>query len=942
MKQYILTALCTVCAIFTLFSCADDELVKKGDNVVEGIPTKVNLSFTAAIPAKIETKAALPTVEEFRVHNLYLFVFNANTGEREYGELLSGGELGIISEKNSEGQVTKGKIAVELLSGNKRIYAIANVPDGQSSIAGLKADLDGIMNVDDLLENEANLLQQTIYRSSGKLLMTGVYGGESTNGNCTIAPSGTTLEPISLKRVDARITFNIGIASGGKDKKFTAKKWQVVNVPKRISLFQKEADISSSENDFFKMGDPISFETTNEAGQASFTFYMWENRKSATGLSQYRDRELQDKAADDSHPGYVENGAFVNAPEYSTYVVLTGDYYEKYTENGLEKERTADVTYTIHLGYVNNQANDFRTERNTTYIYNVTIQNVNDIRLEVTSFQSGKGQEPSPGAEGNIVETDKFYQIDAHYDRDIIVFNKEAIEGRAGFKLKTPFDEGYFSDGNAGSKPLSDAKDYNWVHFRIHKKSKSYNKYYYDKKSYQKYNSEEVIDIKGLLEELKKDDIYDDRGEVVYTMFIDEFYYTSDPSGKNSSNQLWKKFVNQPNREMHILCNTAYSQDRESSLTTSSVMISQRSIKTFYNEDAGAGLKTAWGIETINETGKLTPPNSNPWDKNDLSTDNGRWNFFSQTGLPNGKSSKEWDSYISNAVVSSGNHLSSNLDNGAKLVWACLQRNRDENGNDKIDADEIKWYPASINQYTDIWIGKDALPVEAHLYPNGSNIYWRYLSSNGNEFYAEEGSSINGYKFLYANGIKGASAPTSYDYRCVRNLGMDSDAGKPASAENGMPDDYVTVGAGEFTFPYINKDALRGENDVQKAEFAVHTELDPANRPYIKGFEYKNAENINWLVWEDMRDLVDRGQSPCAKYNKNGVTGWRLPNQRELSLMASRSTAGWSESYYHWARTTSSLSGKTNLGYGGRPDFISIPAKSNDYRGPVRCVRDKY
>ena len=195
---------------------------------------------------------------------------------------------------------------MELLSGNKRIYAIANVPDGQSSIAGLKADLDGIMNVDDLLENEANLLQQTIYRSSGKLLMTGVYGGESTSGNCTIAPSGTTLEPISLKRVDARITFNIGIASGGKDKKFTAKKWQVVNVPKRISLFQKEADISSSENDFFKMGDPISFETTNEAGQASFTFYMWENRKSATGLSQYRDRELQDKAADDSHPGYVE------------------------------------------------------------------------------------------------------------------------------------------------------------------------------------------------------------------------------------------------------------------------------------------------------------------------------------------------------------------------------------------------------------------------------------------------------------------------------------------------------------------------------------------------------------------------------------------------------------------------------------------------------------
>ena len=42
-----------------------------------------------------------------------------------------------------------------------------------------------------------------------------------------------------------------------------------------------------------------------------------------------------------------------------------------------------------------------------------------------------------------------------------------------------------------------------------------------------------------------------------------------------------KTFVNQENREMHILCNTQRSEDRESSLTTSSIMISQRSIKTF-------------------------------------------------------------------------------------------------------------------------------------------------------------------------------------------------------------------------------------------------------------------------------------------------------------------------------------------------------------------------
>lgn len=64
---------------------------------------------------------------------------------------------------------------------------------------------------------------------------------------------------------------------------------------------------------------------------------------------------------------------------------------------------------------------------------------------------------------------------------------------------------------------------------------------------------------------------------------------------------------------MHILCNTQFSEDKESSLTTSAVMVSQRSIKTFYNEKAGSDLKTAWGLETVNETGRLDKPNENPW-----------------------------------------------------------------------------------------------------------------------------------------------------------------------------------------------------------------------------------------------------------------------------------------------------------------------------------------
>lgn len=90
------------------------------------------------------------------------------------------------------------------------------------------------------------------------------------------------------------------------------------------------------------------------------------------------------------------------------------------------------------------------------------------------------------------------------------------------------------------------------------------------------------------------------------------------------------------------------------------------------------------------------------------------------------------------------------------MLYACLQRNRDDNGNGRIDADEVKWYPAAIDQYTDIWVGRAALPIETYLYSNEiptSQGYRRYLSSDGKELYAEEGSSIGSFGFVYANSI---------------------------------------------------------------------------------------------------------------------------------------------------------------------------------------------
>lgn len=941
-------------------SCADEEIIDSSNRVVEGVMTDVNFSFTSPTPAKVESRAAIPTLDEYKVHNLYVYVFdkagkNGELFKFDYDQLKDKKE----KESESEGQTTSGKVSLRLSSGEKRIYAVANVDD-QAPITEPTMAWDNIKTVKQLKENIISLKQEAIFRTSGKLLMGGVFESTSQNeqpeGYCNINPQVNSYSTIKLVRVDARITFNISLSNSSGTKIFAPRKWKVMNIPKKVYLFRNEGQrASDNADDYWDMPHTYNFESTS-GGVSTFTFYAMENSYTTNGLGNYSDREKENKQADGSN---YENPSFKNAPENSTYVILTGDYYEKYTENGHTKERRADVTYAIHLGYVDSDPNNFECNRNTTYTYNVYVEGVDKIRLEVTSYnEGGETKEDQPGAEGNIVETDKFYLFDSHYDRARIIFNKNQISGKAGFVLNTPFDNNFYyienienpdDAGMINALPSNQAKDYKWVSFRRNEKAKWGNSYIKDE--FQPYDSEETLNVIELLKELhhgkvtgSNTDLFDRNDEVVYTVFINENYYDEDPRNESNTNFSWKDFVNQENREMHILCNTQRSEDRESSLTTSSIMISQRSIKTFYNEKAGSDLKTAWGIESVNETGWLIPPKSNPWNSSERTADNGRWNFFKQMPTIREASSGNplWSNYISNAYVVDDNgvhnYLSSNSSRD-KLVYACLQRNRDENGNGRIDAAEVKWYPAAINQLTDIWMGKDALPSEAHLYQNGDVKYRRYLSSDGQELYAEEGSSIGGYKFTYANSLPGSiSAPTRYDYRCVRNLGMSE--GVPAKTT--IPQPYVQHDerGKMFTLTYMASVSVRGVGDFATDELANHTELDLTNRPYLK-FEYKDAENIS-LTWEQVNRLVDQHKSPCAKYNTGGQIGWRLPNQRELSIMAAWcDNTGWGGSTHCQTRTGASpfMTGKgSTSGHSGGYHFMTLP--SGGFKGPVRCVRD--
>lgn len=152
-------------------------------------------------------------------------------------------------------------------------------------------------------------------------------------------------------------------------------------------------------------------------------------------------------------------------------------------------------------------------------------------------------------------------------------------------------------------------------------------------------------------------------------------------------------------------------------------------------------MKTAWGLESVMETERLEPGDVSQG----TDSKNGRKNTLKW--LEN----KSWTQII-NTSVQYG--LNSGYNTAA---YACLLRNRDLNGDNVIQSNEIRWYLAAIDQLTDIYLGEYALDEASRLYPQnatdrpgGNSVYWHYTSSSANGsdpwiLWAEEGASRGSY-----------------------------------------------------------------------------------------------------------------------------------------------------------------------------------------------------
>ena len=910
-------------------SCVDDTFVDNRNRIVEGLPASVQIGFQAE-ESPIITRSEQNAEYENRVDNIYVLVFDG-AGDRHFGKFCTDGD-GLSYVDGTTGHNSGTVFFTTTSLNDARIVGIANLTTTTTSTSYsiTKETLDGIQNLNELKALVMKMKSKSVYR--GALFMMTGYAKDKNNPDSEVVtiPGGegstqTLNATLKLERTDAKVKFvvkthpNPPTGKEWTEFSFLPKTWKVKRVPMQSYVLKAETgDYDDATYATYFNTPAIPFEEiTRNATDAnlydggSFVFYMPENKKTPQKEIASTGDANADYAGREAWDGEDEEGdkKFTNANANSTYVEMTGTLSYKDNDG---QQVSADVRFTVHLGYASGSANDYDTERNGYYTYTVTVRGIDDIIWEVE-----KHNDRRPGYEGDVVySSDQIFEFDSHYDRCLIKLHKSDIKDGMKWSVNTPFSRGIHEMKDEIPQEM---RDYRWIKFAVNREygeedpnkyvkypgDQNYNDPYpmpdaaNDQPSpyYQAlgYGSARLRDIDQLIKYLQEEaaktssTIFDDQGYVAITVFVDENLYFNHPltndSGDNKRS-LWKLTADKEDRQMHIIAGgSEYSDDGNSSIVHSKFSFKQRTIRTIYNVDK-EDLTTAWGLESRMETGRLITGDVSQG----TDTRNGRANCLKWLV------GKKWTDIIETSV----NQISDNAlkENWRNAAYACMLRNRDLNGNDIIEANEVRWYLASIDQLTDIYLGEFALDEQSRLYPSNATdrenmVRWHYTSSSYNSadrnawvLWAEEGASRGSYSDSYS-AMKGR-----YSYRCARNLGLSLDT------PDEIPTDLVSVtkeSDGSYLIDVTNMNVKARRTNYEVSPLPLHDERDPDNRPYVKFRVHKDAFGgdgktpyvDDWNTWPREDEWNDYPWKHYQTYN-GYPAGYRIPNQRELLIMTTR------------------------------------------------------
>lgn len=599
--------------------------------------------------------------------------------------------------------------------------------------------------------------------------------------------------------------------------------------------------------------------------------------------------------------------------------------------------RTANVIYRVHLGYTGGQnadPKDFNSYRNSSYTYNVKIHSLKNVVVE--AFRKGDNQ---PGAFGEVTDvTDAYYELDAHYGAFNITLTDDELRNFSFRMISWEDNQSHSFSGGLGSNDYptdptaAEYKYYSWIEIMPTTEG-----------TLAEYPGQGSPELLHLADFLPKADGSASQAKGTYTIFVNEYVY-EDSANETTNN--WHKYANQPNRNVWLNVAERTSADGASSYYKAKYAISQKSIQTYYDVSDGS-VNTALGLEHVNENiGMNIRWTGNP----ETDSENGRWNAWTAAGYNN--SNRYWSQVVSFttpqivnpvnnktqelngdeinleekrtwpipmvSLITSG--LSASNDNRAKTAmasdpqiegnniqyyegyYACMNRNRDLNGNKEIDPEELRWFVPSSGQMLRMILGRNSLSTPIMGYPNrdlpqrvqdGGNTYFHNITSDARIIWTEEGMSSSNF---FDNSIY-SYAP--WKVRCVRNLGtnMSEEVKRENRVETAYTTDVDYTNFGGIVEPkYYMPNALR---TVSMGPLRIHKTNEDPNRMAMFGFEiaprgnsfinndYTTEKTVSPLYYDFANySKANDNNTLCSDLiEQTGKTGWRIPNQKEIIII---------------------------------------------------------
>lgn len=418
-----------------------------------------------------------------------------------------------------------------------------------------------------------------------------------------------------------------------------------------------------------------------------------------------------------------------------------------------------------------------------------------------------------------------------------------------------------------------------------------------------------------------------------FTAFVNEYYYYKHPLTE-APLSTWSVITNKIPREMIIAMSTDVSEDGNSSYSRLHSYISQLSMQTFYSSRSMA--LNAFGIESYNET-----PLSFKFATDDISNDpslnyhenrtaltqsDGRYNQIRLLGFtPSERGTYgDWNKYIkaasngysSTTTADRASHKLPDAYNMKYAYSACLSRNRDLNGDGKIDDNEIRWYLPSVNEYIRMGIGTNAVSNMARLYmgAKGDMVKSRYPNSyttdgalyytSSRNTYSVGKTDISSGQRIYWAVERGAYGGDDGAYhnipiRCIRILPAIKDGQDATAVYDVKSDPTYEWDANKRILKFKGRLIDDLYRQYVSETLDPHNEDDAANSFY-EGI-YVAKEDVYEYVgewWDQKKEtkkfplaqIINYGgnqTNPCAGYHESGDRGavWRVPNLVEFSAL---------------------------------------------------------